>query len=271
MRPTPYVASLRIYEPITAFAPAEQLRWAALSAEQSTESEEQERALRRMIAIEPPALQPDGAHILDIDDRRYVSPWSTATRCWSALGDFKESMPLPVTRFFVPENIEEAITINSELMEDKVPHIISETWMIPPRWFSLFEASDRNRGHDSNGAFTVLRTPISKAKERCMFSHQTVVSSFGVGPIEQEIADLLEWLNLFHSESLVELDYGGLAEYLAQILIADGQSGIDADTSVEDLHLSLAGLASGDGAMAGQGYERLITRWRRVAAMESAT
>ncbi|MEI6867878.1 MAG: hypothetical protein WCK62_05195 [Actinomycetes bacterium] len=271
MRPTPYVASLRIYEPIKAFEPAEQLRWAGISAEEATDSEEQERALRRMIVIEPPALKPDGAHILDIDGRRYVSPWSTATRCWSALGDFKESMPLPVTRFFVPENMEEAITINSELMEDKVPHIISETWMIPPRWFSLFEAADRNRGQDKNGAFTLLQTSISKAKERCLFSHQTVVSSFGVGPIEQEIADLLEWLNLFHAESLVELDYGGLAEYLAQLLIADGESGIDADTSVEDLHLSLAGLASGDGAMAGQGYERLITRWRRVAAMESAT
>jgi hypothetical protein len=34
---------------------------------------------------------------------------------------------------------------------------------------------------------------------------------------------------------------------------------------------SIAGLASGDGALAGKGYERLVTRWRRVAALESAS
>jgi hypothetical protein len=32
----------------------------------------------------------------------------------------------------------------------------------------------------------------------------------------------------------------------------------------------LAGLAAGDGAVAGQGYERLVTRWRSVQAVESA-
>jgi len=29
-------------------------------------------------------------------------------------------------------------------------------------------------------------------------------------------------------------------------------------------------LAAGDGALAGQGHERLVTRWRRVAAFEQA-
>ena len=70
---------------------------------------------------------------------------------------------------------------------------------------------------------------------------------------------------------MVELDYGGLANYLELTMIENGESGIDADTSIEDIHISLAGLSSGDGAMAGQGYERLITRWRRVAALESAS
>jgi len=81
----------------------------------------------------------------------------------------------------------------------------------------------------------------------------------------------LEWLNMFHAESLVELDYGGLASYLEQTLKEDGFAGLEADTSVEDIHLSLNGLSSGDGAMAGQGYERLVSRWRKVAALEQAT
>ena len=139
MRPTPYVASLRIYEPISAFSPAEQLRWNAIPLTSSTGWDEQHRALQRVIVTEPPALRPDGAHILEWEGKRYVCPWSTAARVWAALENFKGSLPLPVAKMFVPDNVEEAIKVNSEIIEDKVPHIISETWMIPPRWFSLFK------------------------------------------------------------------------------------------------------------------------------------
>ena len=70
--------------------------------------------------------------------------------------------------------------------------------------------------------------------------------------------------------SIVECDYGGLAIYLENSLVENGQPGLNADTSIEDVARSLAGLAAGDGALAGQGYERLVTRWRRVAAFEQA-
>ena len=183
----------------------------------------------------------------------------------------KSSVPLPVSKFFVPENIEEAININSEIIEDKVPHIISETWTVPPRWFSLFQPEDRMRGQSEDGPFTYMRTSITNAKARCIFTHESVVSAFGNGPIEEEIADLLEWMTLFHPESIVEVDYGGLAGYLEQILISDGESGLEADTSIEDIQLSLSGLSTGDGAKAGVGYERLISRWRKVSAFEAAT
>ena len=139
MRPTPYVASLRVYEPLSAFDPVNQLRWSAIPLTSQTGREEQHRALRRIIITEPPALRSDGAHILDHDGKKYVSPWSTARRCWAALEDFKSSLPTSVTKFFISASIEEALAINSESVEDKVPHIISETWVIPPRWFSLFD------------------------------------------------------------------------------------------------------------------------------------
>jgi len=32
----------------------------------------------------------------------------------------------------------------------------------------------------------------------------------------------------------------------------------------------LSGLSAGDSSIAGQGYERLVTRWRKVQAFESA-
>ena len=270
MRPTPYVASLRVYEPITAFKPEDQARWNQIAVASPTGWDEQKKALRRIIVTEPPALKPDGAHVLEHQGTRYIAPWSTAARCWVALEDFKSSLPVTLSKFFLPQKIEDAINVNSVAVEDKVSHIITATWSIPPRWFALFEPSDRLRGTNKDGAFTILRTSISNAKQRCLFAHQAVVNAFGQGPIEQEIADLLQWLAIFNDESIVECDYGGLAIYLEKSIVENGEPGLSSDTSIEDVARSLAGLAAGDGALAGQGYERLVTRWRRVASFEQA-
>lgn len=270
MRPTPYVASLRIYEPLSAFDPVDRLRWQSIDSSIDSRHTEQELALRRVVFPEPPAGRPDGAHVLDINDVRYVSPWSTATRCWAALDDFKDSLPSSITPFFVPQSLEEVITTGVDLLEDRVPHIITETWVIPPRWFSLFIPEERVRGEDEDGIYSFARTTMAKARERATRSHEIVLGAFGQGSVEQEIENLLDWLELFHPESLVELDYGGLANYLDNVLRAQGLDGIDDDSSIEDVAHSLAGLAAGDGAVAGQGYERLVTRWRSVQAIESA-
>ena len=270
MRPTPYVASLRIYEPLSSFDPADQLRWKNLAPNENTARLEEELALRRIIFPEPPSGRPDGAHVIDLDGIRYVSPCATATRCWAALENFKDTLPSTVLPFFISPAMEEVIKTGVDLLEDKVPYILNETWVIPPRWFFLFLPEERMRGTNADGPFTVMCAKISDAKARAEVGHNTVVAAFGNGPVEQEIENLLDWLEMFHPKSLVELDYGGLAQYLDNALRANGEDGIAADTSVEDVLNSLAGLAAGDGAMAGQGYERLISRWRRVQAYEQA-
>jgi hypothetical protein len=270
VRPTPYVASLRIYEPLSAFEPVDRIRWQNIDASIDTKKEEQTLALRRLVFPEPPAVRPDGAHVLDINGIRYVSPWSTATRCWAALDDFKESLPSSITPFFIPPSLEEVITTGVDLLEDRVPHIITETWVVPPRWLSLFTAEERVRGEDTDGLFSFARTTMSKARDRAEKSHEIVLGAFGQGQVEQDIENMLDWLELFHLESLVELDYGGLASYLDAALREKNLDGINEDTSIEDVADSLAGLSSGDGSAAGQGYERLVSRWRLVQAYESA-
>ena len=270
MRPTPYVASLRIYEPLSAFEPADRLRWQELDATQDSFRKEQELALRRLVFPEPPTGRPDGAHVLDVDGERFISPWSTATRCWAALDNFKDSSPASLVPLFFPPGLEEVITAGVDLMEDRVPHILTETWVIPPRWFSIFLPEEKISGTNADGVFCMYRTKISDAKARTQVAHETVVRSFGEGPVEAEIQHLLDWLELFHPQSLVELDYGGLAAYLDSLLRHDGEVGLEADTSVEDVLTSLAGLAAGDGALAGQGYERLVSRWREVQGIEAS-
>ena len=271
MHPTPYVASLRIYEPTDAFEIKDQLWWAKISNTSHTILDEQQLALTRLISNDMSAFKTDGAHLLEIGSTRYVAPWSTSTRCCAALDDFKSSLPSSLIPFFIPQKLEGSIKLSGEIIEDKVSHIITSTWSIPPRWFALFSPEDRLRGNNQDGVFTVLRTTISNAKQRATFTHQSVLNAFGTGPIESEISDLIKWLEIFNARSIVELDYGGLATYLNNLLISNGEAGLDADTSIEDVASSIAGLASGDGALASRGYERLVSRWRKVAAMESAT
>ncbi len=271
MRPTPYVASLRVYEPIDSFELADQIRWAKLNISSQTKWDEQIRSLKRIILIESANLNPDGAHLLEIEGKRYIAPWSTAVRCWAALEDFKYTLPKSVIKFFIPQAIEDAIKDTIDIVEDKVSHILTSTWSIPPRWFALFSPDERLRGVNEHGHFTILRTAISNAKSRCTFTHQAVLGAFGEGAVEGEVAELLAWLEIFDGKSIVELDYGGLATHLNNQLVNSGEAGLDGDTSVEDVTTSIAGLASGDGALAGKGYERLVSRWRRVTALESAT
>ena len=271
MRPTPYVASLRVYEPIDSFAAADQLRWSQIAITSPTGWDEQVRSLKRSITNEPPNLKPDGAHVLEHEGKRYIAPWSTAARCWAALDDFKYTLPPSVIKFFIPQTIEDSINSTIDIVEDKVSHILTSTWNIPPRWFALFSPDERLRGVNEDGHFTISRTAISNAKSRCTFTHQAVLGAFGEGAVEGEVAELLAWLEIFDPKSIVELDYGGLATYLNKQLIESGEVGLDADTSIEDVTSSIAGLASGDGALAGRGYERLVSRWRRVSALESAT
>ena len=271
MRPTPYVASLRVYEPIDSFEAADQLRWSQIAITSPTGWDEQVRSLKRSITNEPPNLKPDGAHVLDHEGKRYIAPWSTAARCWAALDDFKYTLPPSVIKFFISQTIEDSINSTIDIVEDKVSHILSSTWSIPPRWFALFSPDERLRGVNEDGHFTISRTAISNAKSRCTFTHQAVLGAFGEGAVEGEVAELLAWLEIFDPKSIVELDYGGLATYLNKQLIESGEVGLDADTSIEDVTSSIAGLASGDGALAGRGYERLVSRWRRVSALESAT
>jgi hypothetical protein len=246
------------------------LRWESISIESYTGKEEQFSALQRTILLETPNLKADGAHIIDHDGKRYVSPWSTVLRCATAVEEFKNSLPSSVIPFFVPERLIDALSMDSAGVESLVPHIISETWIIPPRWFSLFILEERILGNNSDGPFIIMRTEISKAKKRCSSAHQIVRKAFGPGPIEEEIAQLLNWLEVFHPESIVECDYGGLAQYLEKTLLDSGELGLEADRSIEDVGFSLQGLSTGDGAMAGTGYEALVSRWRRVAALEQA-
>src|ERR1700728_4469544 len=80
---------------------------------------------------------------------------------------------------------------------------------------------------------------------------------------ETELAEVGRWLERFHPHSLVELDYGGLVHLL-------DDEALSADASVAEVTESLERLAVGDVTGAGENYEKVIGRWRAIAALEHA-
>ena len=268
---TPYVASLRVYEPLETFPERDRTSWLLRFGGVDSKDLEQFNSLRRTIFFESSAARQDGVHILEIDGKKFAAPWATSRRCWSALSEFKSSLPSSVSKFFLPREVEEALSLGIEDRQGLVPHILTETWMIPPRWFSLFTKDDRLSGEINGHPFVLVRTKLELAKQRALKAHRAVRKAFGPGPVEEELVELINWLNVFDTGSMLELDYGGLAIYLNNSLINSGEIGLEADTSIADVHVSIEGLESGDAVMAGSGYERLVSRWRRVSEYERAT
>jgi len=184
--------------------------------------------------------------------------------------EFRTSVPSSIYNFFIPREIESSMSEGGPEAFEKFPHIITERWMIPPRWFALFEPKERMVGYENSDAFTLFRTQISTAKKRCLETYAIVKRAFGEGSVEEEISQLHAWLNVFDKNSLLELDYGGLAGYLDNLIKSSGGDGIDQDTSIEDVLQSIAGLSKGDGILAGEGYSKVISRWRQIATFEQA-
>jgi hypothetical protein len=267
--PTPYVASLRVYEPFYKFPEANRNFWEKSFNGEDSKKSEQLNSLRRMILSESPSGKVDGAHILEIEGEKFVAPWTTSSRYISALTEFRSSLPSSVVKFFLPYEVDGSINIFGDEALDRVPHILTANWMIPPRWFALFSSEDR--ASENNPYPTIIfRAKLESAIARGLRAHSAVVRAFGNGTIEEELSELVTWLKVFDSASILELDYGGLAMYLDASLAGSGNIEDQGDTSVEDVEKSLLGLERGDGNMAGVGYERLISRWRRVAEFERA-
>jgi hypothetical protein len=265
--PTPYVASLRIFEPLKSFSPSMRERWLR-DAIPTNRRDEQVLSLHRILTPERTSDRPDGAYSLEVDGEIFIAPWSTTSRCIAALNDFKSSLPEPLIPLFIPRGADQVL--KTEVDPENRPHIITETWVIPPRWFSLFTVEDRLRGHDKDGPWVRMRTSMENGRRHANITLQTVLAAFGPGQVVDELEELADWLESFDAGSMIECDYGGLAGYLDQSIKASGGTGIEEDSSLEDIRSSLAGLASGDPTLAGRGYETLVGRWRAVAAYENA-
>ncbi|MDV2980958.1 UNVERIFIED_CONTAM: hypothetical protein Q9R71_27665 [Actinomycetes bacterium ARC8] len=140
-------------------------------------------------------------------------------------------------------------------------HTRASTWGIPFSWFSLFMESDHKDVVESGGRIVTVRVwaPITEALERARYAVANLALAAPDLDMLDDLAQLTEWLEMFHVDSMVELDYGAVADKVYP------------DESPIDIRLGIECLAEGDMTGAAAAYRRLASRWIPIRQLARAS
>ncbi|HEY0717824.1 MAG TPA: hypothetical protein VGD68_09430, partial [Streptosporangiaceae bacterium] len=245
----PYAAYLRVYEPLSAFAEPELSRWVAYAASSrrprrrvALEAEYAE-ALRRVTANPPivvPEQESEHAYIRWADGVVYVCPWQTQLRSWLALGHRRPTDHLRAAAPASPAaGAAPAFAHPHGGGNSQRTYIRTSAWTVPLNWFTVFSPAERwlalgprdsdgpAQGAPASAVRTLIyATAMTQARRRLARSLAAVRTGL-MGPLgtsedvrngalaaTAELEDVGRWLEDFHPQSVVELDYGGLVNLL---------------------------------------------------------
>ena len=260
-----YAAYLRVYEPVSAFREPDRSRWTAYAdsparpRRRDSLAAERAEALRRAIAtpqVAVPEQESEHAYVRRADGITYVCPWQTRLRC--LLADDR-TLAAPVRL-----------------------HILASVWTVPLTWFVPFGPAERwlslgaGQGRASVAAASpatralVYATPMPQARRRiarglAALRHLPAGSDAVLEPSRavRDLAKVGRWLEEFHPDSLVELDYGGLVH-----LVSD--DALCADQSAAEIRAAIDGAVREECELAVAMYTRARNRWRAFAEFERA-
>ena len=271
---------LRIYQPLASFPLEEQDRWAAY-IEANPRLPEDNRYNHvsfhesTQTGVLYPAIQ-DHAYLKNVDGKWLVCPWRSKLRVLVGMLAYRNSLPPEAANFWIPQ--EEALKAAGELEEmrstnpEMKSNILTASWHVPLRWFMAFDESEiimtEVEGRGGSGRVkTKLRvryeTDVRRARsrvDRCL----TILRDAGMGENEcQPVAELGEWLSDFSYDSIVELDYGSVADLFTKEDLAT-------DRSASEIWNCLQALESGDYEGSATQYNDLAFWWNRVKSLEIA-
>lgn len=268
--PSLFAAYLRVYEPLSAFDREQQQYWRRYVREGRAITPGEGPRRQRDTVIEAlgpnwsrlPDL-PDEAYVLETDDRVLICPWSLRVRVAEAALNARDGVPPVIADAFVPPGFAGlAKAVVDDWRADARPlHEQVATWGVPLRWFVYVDVRERQVVTSPRRGLR-YRTAIAKARRRAERGVAVLRRSVGEdAPITEAVEDGARWLEEFHPQSVVELDYGGLVD-----LFEDEQ--LAGDDSPRLVAAGLAGLARGDADAATEAYEELVSRWRDIQLLE---
>ncbi|WDF34986.1 hypothetical protein PTW37_01385 [Arthrobacter agilis] len=274
-RPFPYVSFLRVYEPLDAFPDAQQLVILEQRARdrQLTESIDQDQSLRRVLRTvsDPfPHHEPDLVRVthfpsLNGTTAPYYCPNQLAVRTTLAAESLDQSLRGPLIDVLVPEAAREAhqARLDPDTFADSVArlHTRSATWGVPFAWFALIHEDDLTEVVEDDGRVTTVR--VTARIGDCIDRGRRSVAQLAIGAPEMDLLDelteIVEWLEVFRRDAVVEVDYGPVADRVFP------------DDSPMDVRLGIESLADSDMLGAAASYRRLASRWIPIRQLARAS
>lgn len=261
--PVPH-ATLKVYEPLDSFDPADRERFAPLVKAQSAP----EPAASTTVVISQTrgvmsARHGDRADVIMWSGRPYVCPHRTRLRLLASLVAFRRTIPGEAADAFMPPGEVERALGELETLRSEHPdwrsHILASTWEVPVRWFVAFDDSEREV--DPSVPMLRYRTSMAAARGRTAEALQAVESALIGQGVAALVSDLARWLEIFDDDSVVELDYGDIARMITA-------QELERDRSALDIRSSVQALGVGDVLRATGFYMRAVERWAPLAGLE---
>lgn len=261
-------AYLRVYQPLASFPEAERPHW--MECAHDSETADPTDGRRWLLASALPdqtdlAAPTEGAFVRQIDDVTLVCPWRTKLRMLAGLLAFRNSVPEEVADAFVPES--EALRAAHELavLGDSRPevrsHILHANWHVPIRWFAGFDDSERILTEDKDGLRIRYEANLTTARARLTRCVAVLEETWIDDGVTAAVRELVEWLEGFGTEGLLELDYGSVAAMFSHEDLLE-------DRSAAEVGACLDALEGGDLLRAGRLFTGLTERWTQVRAKE---
>ena len=289
--PRPFVAYLRVYEPLSAFDEnvAARLREALETGQldYSTVGErERDMWLRSQLSTPPTMLPGELANgdpspralrdvlVLDpaevpgsVGEGPLVCPLDVRARSAAALVGFLSTAHPSLRTVAMDASLdamrEKAASVLSDLPGGAV-HIVSTTWTVPLPWFTMVDPAARHlvlATREDPRRQVCWRVAMGDARARVTKAHGLASQTLGDQGPTKVLEDTGRWLEHFHPESAVELDYGGLVQ-----LLEDDE--LEADSSAEDVNAIVAALEREDVGEIAARFEKLRDFWGELAVRE---
>jgi hypothetical protein len=262
---------LRVYEPLDEFAPKERARWQAYI---DRGARLPSKVMYRDIAFEENKqtgmlhpLVAEHAFVRRVNGSWYVCPWRVRLRMLVGLLAFRNNLPGEAAEAFVPEDQAERVIAELERLRRDDPdmraNIASAPWHVPLRWFVPFDDGEKIMTIENGTTRVRYETDMVTATVRLQRAVDVLKTSGLPDGVVETVEELNEWVAEFPRSSLIELDYGSVADLFSQ-------EELELDRSAGEVWASIEALEMGDLEEASRRYSELMQLWSRVQALENA-
>lgn len=263
---------LRVYQPLDSFSDSERERWAAYI--KSGGPRVPAKILYRDVAFEGVGqtgvmypMVAEHAFVRKVNGVWLVCPWRMKFRMLVSLLSFRNALPFDVADAFVPESEAEKAIDELDRLRNDTPgmraNIATAAWHVPIRWFVPFEDAERIVTDEESRIRVRYESDLASARSRVGRGHSIVAGAGLPEGVVKALSELCEWLDEFPPTSLVELDYGSVADLF-------DRSDLLKDRSAGEIWACLEALETGDFAESTRRYAELVGWWGRVQALENA-